>query len=101
MFGYGDQVRIVEPHVFGVNTAGHEALSGWLRPGNSRADPEGGWRTYLSEGMREVQMLDETFAQPRPGYNPSDPRIVEIFCRLEAHVQPSKEQTRDAPGSHA
>jgi hypothetical protein len=45
MFGYGDFVRVVEPRLFGINSAGHEMmLSAWLRPDQSRSDPEGGWR---------------------------------------------------------
>ncbi len=82
MFGYGDQVRVVEPHLYGVNSAGHEALSAWLLPGRSRADPQGGWRTYLSDAVRRLQVLDETFPGPREGFNPDDPRMVEVFCRL-------------------
>ncbi len=83
MFGYGDFVRVVEPHLYGVNTAGHEALSAWLRAGYSRTDPEGGWRTYLAGEMHHLQVLDETFGGPRPGYNPHDGRMVQVFCGLE------------------
>lgn len=82
MFGYGDQVRVVEPHLYGINSAGHEALRAWLRPGLSRADPEGGWRMYLVPEMRSLQLLDERFAAPRPGYNPNDRHMQRIFCRL-------------------
>jgi hypothetical protein len=83
MFGYADTVRVVEPHLHGVNSAGHEVLSAWLRPGYSRTDPQGGWRTYLTEEMYRLQVLDETFERPRAGYNPDDERMVSIFCRLE------------------
>ena len=83
MFGYGESVRVVEPHLYGVNTAGNEALSAWLLPGYSRVDPEGGWRTYLVSEMREVQALDELFPGPRPRYNPDDARIERVLCRLE------------------
>jgi hypothetical protein len=83
MFGYGDAVRVVEPHLYGMNTAGNEALSAWLRPGLSRADPEGGWRMYLAEDLRRMQALPEIFRGPREGYNPNDPHFTEVFCRLE------------------
>lgn len=82
MFGYGDLVRVVEPHAFGVNSAGHEMLSAWLRPGLSRNDPEGGWRNYLTSDITNVQMLDETFAGSREGFNPADPRMREVYCVL-------------------
>jgi hypothetical protein len=82
MFEYGDRMRVVEPHLYGVNTAGREALSAWLRPGHSRADPDGGWRMYLVEGMHAVQLLPDAFDAPREGFNPDDPHLPEVFCRL-------------------
>jgi hypothetical protein len=81
MFGYGDNVRLVEPHVLGVNTAGREALSGWLRPGYSRSDPNGGWRMFLLSGMRDIGMMSGEFT-PRPGYNAEDPQFAEILCHV-------------------
>ena len=83
MFGYGDRVPVVEPHLYGVNALEHEVLSAWLRPGHSRADPEGGWRTYRVDEMRRLQMLDQAFDGPRPGFNPDDGRMHAVFCRLE------------------
>jgi hypothetical protein len=82
MFGYGDAIRVVEPHLFGRNTAGHEALSAWLRAGQSRNDPDGGWRMYLTDALQGLQALPEVFPRPREGYNPDDPHFVEIYCRL-------------------
>jgi hypothetical protein len=84
MFGYADFVRVVEPHLFGVNSAGHEMLSAWLRPGHSRTDPDGGWRNYLTSEIANLQMLDETFAGPREGFNAADPRMKETYCVLGA-----------------
>lgn len=83
MFGYGNTVRVVEPHLYGVNTAGHEALSAWLRPGLSRADPDGGWRMYLADEVRGVQALPEIFGSAREGYNPDDPHFTRVYCRIE------------------
>jgi hypothetical protein len=83
MFGYGDFVRVVEPHVFGVNSAGHEMLGAWLRPGHSRSDPDGGWRNYLTSEITNLQMLDETFTGPREGFNAADPRMREVLCVVQ------------------
>ncbi|HEU4629754.1 MAG TPA: hypothetical protein VFS08_08400 [Gemmatimonadaceae bacterium] len=82
MFGYGGVVRVVEPHLYGVTTAGHEALSAWMRPGWSRVDPEGGWRMYRTDGIVELQALPERFDAARPDFNPRDPHFTEIYCRL-------------------
>lgn len=82
MFEYGDLIRVVEPHRFGVNSAGHEMLSGWLRAGYSRSTPAGGWRNYLLSDVRELQVLDAPFAGTRPGYVAHDPRMREVYCEL-------------------
>jgi hypothetical protein len=82
MFEYGDLIRVVEPHRFGINSAGHEMLSGWLRAGYSRSDPAGGWRNYLLTDVSALQVLDAPFAGTRPGYAPHDPRMREVYCEL-------------------
>ena len=82
MFEYGDLIRVVEPHRFGVNSAGHEMMSGWLRAGYSRSDPAGGWRNYLLTDVSALQVLDAPFAGPRPGYAAHDPRMRDVFCEL-------------------
>ena len=82
MFEYGDLIRVVEPHRFGVNSAGHPMLSGWLRAGYSRSDPAGGWRNYLLSDISAFQILDAPFAGTRPGYSPHDARMREVFCEL-------------------
>jgi hypothetical protein len=82
MFEYGDLIRVVEPHRFGVNSAGHVMLSGWLRAGYSRSDPAGGWRNYLVGDIKALQLLDAPFAGTRPGYSAHDPRMREVFCEL-------------------
>ncbi len=83
MFEYGDLIRVVEPHRFGINSAGHEMLSGWLRAGYSRSDPAGGWRNYLLSDVSALQVLDAPFVGSRPGYVAHDPRMHEIYCELE------------------
>lgn len=82
MFDYGDLIRVVEPHRYGVNSAGHPMLSGWLRAGYSRSDPAGGWRNYLVRDIRSLQLLDAPFAGTRPGYTAHDARMREVFAEL-------------------
>jgi hypothetical protein len=83
MFEYGDLIRVVEPHRFGINSAGHEMLSGWLRAGYSRSDPAGGWRNYLLSDVSALQVLDAPFVGTRPGYVAHDARMREVYCELE------------------
>jgi hypothetical protein len=70
MFGYKGTVRVAEPHLYGRNTAGHDALSAWMRPGWSRTDPEGGWRMFLVEELEAISVLPDGFAGPPPRVQP-------------------------------
>jgi hypothetical protein len=94
MFEYEDLVRVVEPHRFGVNSVGHEMLSGWLRAGYSRSDPAGGWRNYLLSDVHALQVLDAPFAGTRPGYVAHDPKMREVYCEL---AQSSPDSQVDGP----
>lgn len=87
MFQYADLIRVVEPHRLGVNSAGHEMLSGWLLAGYSRSDPQGGWRNYLTTDIHDFQLLDAPFASARPGYAAEDMRMREVYCQLGAEVR--------------
>lgn len=82
MFAYADAVRVVEPHLCGVNSAGNVVLSAWMLPGYSRANPEGGWRTFMLERMWAAQTLPQRFEVPRPDYNPSHMHMERIICAL-------------------
>lgn len=82
-FIYEGYERIVEPHLHGINSANHEMLSGWLVGGWSESRPEPGWRNYLVSDMHDVHALADRFDGPRPKYNPFDPHVRQVFCRLE------------------
>lgn len=82
-FVYEGYERIIEPHLHGINAANHEMLSGWLIGGWSESRPEPGWRNYLVKDMHDVHALAEHFAGPRPRYNAFDPKVRQVFCRLE------------------
>lgn len=86
-FVYDGYERVVEPHLYGVNTAGHEMLSAYLVRGWSASESAPGWRTYLIDKMHDTAALAEPFTHTRPEYNPSDSRMAQIFCRLEEPAQ--------------
>ncbi|HYT87171.1 MAG TPA: hypothetical protein VEL76_00495 [Gemmataceae bacterium] len=81
-FSYEGSERIVEPHLCGHNTAGHDALLAWFVRGHSESAAGPGWRTYLLTEMREIRRLGETFAHARPGYNPTDGSMRLVYCQL-------------------
>ncbi len=81
-FNYEGFERIVEPHRYGRNTAGHDALLAWLVRGHSESGAGAGWRAYLLVEMRDIRALDESFQSARPGYNPGDGSMQVVYCEL-------------------
>lgn len=81
-FNYEGSERIVEPHLCGHNTAGHDALLAWFVRGYSESGARPGWRTYLLTEMHYIRALEETFASARPGYNPTDGSMRLVYCQL-------------------
>ena len=83
MFAYGDRVRVVEPHLYGETSGGGHILSAWLRPGYSRSEPDGGWRSFKVDELESLQLLTEHFAGPREGFNARDQRMAQVYCAVE------------------
>ena len=85
-FYYKDHLTptVVEPYTYGENAAGNRMLSAWLISGETHDPTPPLWRLYREEEMRRVEVLGTTFAQNRPGYNPSDSRFRSIRCRVAA-----------------
>ena len=82
-FSYGNHMRVVEPHILGRDSAGHDVLSAYLVRGYSESRKQPYWRFYLLSDLKPLTMVDETFPGPRKGYNPKDPRMLKVYCRLE------------------
>jgi len=81
-FSYEGSERIVEPHLCGHNTAGHDALLAWFVRGYSESAAGPGWRTYLLTEMSKVRPVEETFAHAQAGYNPTDGSMRLVYCQL-------------------
>jgi hypothetical protein len=90
-FIYDGYERVAEPHLYGVSTANHEVVSAYLVGGWSASEGAPGWRKYLVHEMHDIHALAESFAAPRPGYNPEDRQMRQVFCRLEAVQRPAAE----------
>jgi hypothetical protein len=82
-FSYGNRTRVVESHILGRDSAGHDILSAYLVRGYSESRKQPYWRFYLLKDITLLTMLDETFSGPRKGYNPKDPRMRRVYCSLE------------------
>lgn len=82
-FRYEGLDRTVEPHLYGEHRdSGNETLVAWQVGGFSHSRDRPGWRNFLAADIRELRLLAQTFASPRPGYNPSDERFRFVFERI-------------------
>ena len=81
-FVYEGYERIVEPHLYGINAANHEALSAWIVEGWSASSDRAGWRNYLVEDMHDIHVLARPFDGPRNGFNRDDPSFRQIYCSV-------------------
>jgi hypothetical protein len=80
-FVYDDQERVVEPHGHGWTRAGVEVLSGFQRDGGSVGGEMPAWKMFHLEKVRDLHVA-ETFAGPRPDYDPALLRIAQRCCDL-------------------
>ncbi|WVX49402.1 hypothetical protein ROLI_024960 [Roseobacter fucihabitans] len=72
-FYYDDESRTVEPHCYGCDTQGHEALRAY--------QINKGWRLFHLAEMGPIQ-IGPSFTAPRPQYNPNDKHLARIYARL-------------------
>jgi hypothetical protein len=78
-----DEVRIVEPHAFGIGLDGRDLLWSWRvsAMGNAASRQEA-WELCRLDEMRDVQLLDETFQGLRPGYKRRNPQMPKVHSQL-------------------
>ena len=93
-FVYDGYERVVEPHLYGINTQNHEMLSCWLVGGWSKSEAAPGWRNYLVRDMADVHVLADGFDGPREGYNPDDDAFRQVFCRVQGAGERDAEAVR-------
>lgn len=80
-FHYENELRVVEPHCYGITTAGNEGLRAFQIDGYSSSGKMG-WKMYDLGKADEIEILEETFIDPRPGYKKGDKGMNEIFIEL-------------------
>jgi hypothetical protein len=84
-FSYGKHTRVVEPHLFGRDSASHDVLSAYLVRGHSESRQKPYCRFYLLSKVTSLTMLDETFPGPRKGYNPKTRGCLRSFVVLSVN----------------
>lgn len=81
-FVYRGSPREVEPHTYGINTAGHEALSCFQVSGSSRSGTAHEWKTLLVSEISSLAKTNRTFSGPRPEYVRDTKTFRQIFAQL-------------------
>ena len=77
-FSYDGRQRVVEPHLVGIDRDGEMTLIAWqLSGGNGE-----GWREFHADKLSGLSTTGKRFSDARPGYNPNDPKLDRIICRL-------------------
>ena len=75
--------RLVEPHAYGHNNnTGHDLLRAYQVSGSSHSFQFVGWKLFRHDEMRSVQVLEDHFSGPRPGYTRGDKALDRIYCEL-------------------
>ena len=81
-FNYRGSPREVEPHAYGVNTAGHETLSCYQISGSSKTGTPRDWKTLLVSEMSSVTTTGLNFSRPRPDYIRDSKMFARIYAQL-------------------
>lgn len=81
-FVYRGSPREVEPHTYGINTAGHEALSCFQVSGASRSGTARDWKTLLISEMVALAKTGQAFPGPRPEYVRDSKTFRQIYAQL-------------------
>ena len=81
-FNYHGHERVVEPHTYGLDLKGQEALCAYQVGGSSASGQLRGWKTFNVTDLQGLTQLDETFRTPRPEYKKNDGGFQAIFAEL-------------------
>lgn len=73
-FSYHGEARIVEPHCYGNDTKGHDALRAYQLGGK-------GWRLFHLSDMSMVNLDGQSF-HPRSDYKRNDSAMDRIYVQV-------------------
>lgn len=81
-FTYEGFNRIVEPHTYGVTTAGNEAIRCYQVRGSGSDGRSTGWHLMTLSKISFLSFLEETFPKPRDNYRRNDRDMSAIYAQL-------------------
>ncbi|MEA9415424.1 hypothetical protein [Flavobacterium sp. PL02] len=80
-FNYDDELRIVEPHCYGLSTKNNEILRAYQVDGYSSSGKMG-WKLYDLAKAEDINILEDSFERSRNGYNQGDKSMSTIYSEL-------------------
>ena len=69
---YGPGARLIEPHALGYSSDGNALLRAYQTEGASVSGEPAQWKLFRLDRMRSIEVSDEPFDGPRPGYRRGD-----------------------------
>jgi hypothetical protein len=83
-FYYRGGIRFVEPFCYGLHKiSGNEVLRGYQVGGFSEFGEPFGWKLYSVDEISKLVITDNKFRDDRKYYNPDEPMMKEIICKVE------------------
>jgi hypothetical protein len=81
-FTYEGHPRVVAPYCHGFTRAGDEVLRAVQVRGGSRSGTFGTGKLWSISKMRLVRTINEGYTADDPDYEPDDPSMERIHCRV-------------------
>ena len=79
---YNGGTRTVEPFAYGSTEAGNEVLRAFQTGGHSVSGQSVGWKLFRVDAIENLLVTAEHFAGARTEYNPDDPVLATVHCRV-------------------
>lgn len=79
---YHGFARLVEAHVVGRTGEGEELMRAWQVSGGSTGGEPVGWKMMKLDAVSALRLTSQRSLAPRPGYNPDDPIVVDVICKV-------------------
>lgn len=75
-------IPIAKTYCYGISTAGNELLRAYQIGGYSQSGKSVGWKLFRVSNISNLKVIDKSFENIRPGYNPRDSAMTTIYCNV-------------------
>lgn len=82
-FYYDGESRVVEPHVYGLTTAGKESIRAYqIQGGHATSHGNQPWHLFTVAKMEGLKCTNINFSSARSGYKRQDSAMQIIYAQL-------------------